>query len=290
MVSAQFTTAQPKNNTYQSLLQLTKELRQLEKTSFPNGVPDYRSKTIAKVQQLLAQIRTNHAKIDTAGWILGQKVDYVLLLSEMNALDYNCRILKPWVRDPSFYAILFGEQSDVPAHEGPTSFAYIDLWKYNYPLDSEDDKKLTEQLKIIPPLCQQAKINLTGNARDLWSAGIEDIKAQISLLNNLSAKTKGNSKELNDAITHAKIADERFITWLEKKLPHKNGLSGIGKENYTWHLRHVLMVPFSWEEEVTLLNRELTRAYSSLQLERERNRNLPELKAFSNPTEFNEGN
>jgi hypothetical protein len=47
------------------------------------------------------------------------------------------------------------------------------------------------------------------------------------------------------------------------------------------------MVPFSWEDEVTLLNRELTRAYASLQLERERNRNLPELKAFSSIAEFN---
>ena len=48
------------------------------------------------------------------------------------------------------------------------------------------------------------------------------------------------------------------------------------------------MTPLSWEEEVTLLKRELTRAYSSLQLERERNKNLPLLKAFSNVEEFNQ--
>jgi hypothetical protein len=211
----------------------------------------------------------------------------VLLLAEMNALDYNCRILKPWVRDPSFYAILFAEQSDVPAHEGPTSFAAIDLWEYNYPLSTEDDKKLTAQLKVIPPLYEQAKINLTGNARDLWSAGIDDMKGQITLLDSLSAKTSNNSKELKQAIANAKTSALSFIDWLEKKLPFKNGPSGIGKENYTWHLRNVLMVPFSWEEEFTLLNRELTRAYASLALERERNRNIPELNAYSNEQEYN---
>jgi hypothetical protein len=277
------------SKTYESLLQLTKELRQLERTSLSNGVPDYSSKTIAKIQQSLIQIKNKHAKIDTSAWPLEQRVDYVLLLSEMNALDFNCRILKPWVRDPSFYAICFGEQSDVPAHEGPTSFAAIDLWNYNYPLSDADDKKLSAQLKVIPPLYEQAKINLTGNARDLWSAGIEDIKGQITLLDDLSAKATNNSNDLKQAVTNAKSAALKFIDWLEKKLPSKNGPSGIGKEYYTWHLRNVMLVPLSWEDEVTLLNRELTRAYASLQLEREHNRNLPELKAYTTEQEYNEG-
>lgn len=277
------------NKTYELLLQLTKELRQLERTSLPNGVPDYRSQTIAKVQQSLLQIKSKHAKIDTAAWPLEQKVDYVLLMAEMNALDYNCRILKPWVRDPSFYAILFGEQSDVPAHEGPTSFAMIDIWNYSFPLSAEDDKKLTAQLSVIPPLYEQAKINLTGNARDLWSAGISDMKDQLLLLDELATKTTNSSSDLKQAIVNAKNAAVKFIDWLEKKLPSKNGPSGIGKENYTWHLRNVLMVPFSWEEEVTLLNRELTRCYASLQLERERNKNIPELKAYANEQEYHDG-
>lgn len=274
------------DKTYQSLLQLTKDVRQTERTSLPNAVPDYRRQTIVKIQQALAQYRLRYVKIDTSLWSLEQKVDYVLLRAEMNALDYHCRILKPWVRDPSFYAIIFDEQSDTPEHEGPTSFAAVELWNYHFPLSSEEEIKLTAQLKIIPPLYEQAKINLTGNARDLWSAGIDDMKYQVILLNDLAAKTSSNSQSLKNAILNAKIAAEKFISWLEKELPKKNGPSGIGKENYTWHLRNVLMVPFSWEEEVTLLSRELTRAYASLQLERERNRHLPELKPISGVEEF----
>ncbi|MEO7444765.1 MAG: hypothetical protein ABIU55_04655, partial [Ferruginibacter sp.] len=140
------------------------------------------------MQQTLLQYKNRLSNIDTASWMLEQKVDYVLLRAEMNALDYNCRILKPWVRDPAFYAIIFGEQSDTPDHEGPTSFAAIELWNYNFPLSAGDGKKLTAELKIIPPLYEQAKINLTGNARDLWSAGIEDIKAQVEQLDELEKK------------------------------------------------------------------------------------------------------
>jgi hypothetical protein len=42
----------------------------------------------------------------------------------------------------------------------------------------------------------------------------------------------------------------------------------------------------SWEDEVTLLKRELARAHASLRLEEQRNRGLPQLKAISSPGEY----
>ena len=208
----------PKTNTYPSLLQLCKELRLLERTSLPSGVPDYRSQTILKIQQTLLQYKARHANIDTIGWSTEQRIDYVLLLAEMNAVDYNCRILKPWVRDPAFYAIIFNEQSDTPEHEGPTSFAAIELWKYSYPLSTEAETQLTAQLKIIPPLYEQAKINLTGNAKDLWNAGIGNVKDQIMMLDELEKKTTNNSTALKNAIAKSKEA----ILKQKEILPVKN--------------------------------------------------------------------
>ena len=46
------------------------------------------------------------------------------------------------------------------------------------------------------------------------------------------------------------------------------------------------MLPFSWEDEVSLLQRELDRAWSSLKLEEQRNKDLPKLQAASTPEEF----
>jgi hypothetical protein len=278
--------AQIKTNTYPSLLQLCKELRSLERTSLPNGIPDYRKETIVKIQQTLAQYKTRHAKMDTTGWSTEQRVDYVLLLAEMNALDYNCRILQPWVRDPAFYAIVWNEESDTPDHEGPNSFAAIELWKYNFPLSDADAAKLTAELNIIPSLYEQAKINLTGNAKDLWTAGIGNIKDQVTMLDELASKTANNSSELKNANTAAKNASLQLIAWLQKQLPLKTGPSGIGKENYNWYLKNVLLVSLTWDDEVMLLKRELTRAYASLQLERERNKNLPELTPFSTVEQY----
>lgn len=271
---------------YKDLEQLLEELKVLEKPQLPNNVPDYTSETMTSCGKKLAALRGRLARIDTSGWSTSQKVDYVLFQAEMNGLDFHLRILRPWARDPAFYALVWNEQSDTPSHEGPTSHALIDLWTYTYPLSAEDADRLASQLRIIPPLLEQAKTNLTGNAKDLWIAGIQNLRDQASELDALAKKAGDTDDDFKDALSKAKNATDKFADWLEKKAPSKTGPSGIGKENYTWHLRHVLLVPLSWEEEVTLLRRELDRAYAMLSLERHHNRKLPPLKPISSPEEF----
>ena len=84
----------------------------------------------------------------------------------------------------------------------------------------------------------------------------------------------------------AKNSTFEFRVWLEEQSPNKSGPSGIGKENYTWYQQNVHLLPFSWEDEVSLLQRELDRAWSSLKLEEQRNKDLPKLQAASTPEEF----
>ena len=51
----------------------------------------------------------------------------------MNGLDFDLRVRQPWARDPSFYATVFGERSDVPQHEGVTAAPSIDLFVLSLP-------------------------------------------------------------------------------------------------------------------------------------------------------------
>ncbi len=88
------------------------------------------------------------------------------------------------------------------------------------------------------------------------------------------------------AITQAIEATAGFVIWLEAEASLKTGPSGIGKENYTWHLQNVHLIPMTWEDEVQLLKRELSRAHAALKLEEQRNRNLPPLSEISSPEEF----
>jgi uncharacterized protein (DUF885 family) len=271
---------------YNDLGSLFAEWRSFEQPPMRDGAPDYTAATLKKKQAGLKALQTRLDAIDPSRWPVDQQVDYDIVRAEMNGLDFNLRVLRPWERDPAFYVSLWTAQSDTPAHEGPAHHALIELWAYQFPLTPADQDRLADQLRGIAPLLAQARINLTGNARDLWMAGIGTVRQQAKDLEALEQATAGSQKDLRQAIGEAREATARFITWLETQGPAKTGPSGIGKEHYTWNLRHVHLVPLSWEEEVTLLKRELARAHAGLKLEEQRNRQLPPMRVITSEEEF----
>ena len=274
-------------NSYQALVELFQEWREFERPPMRDGAPDYTSERFEAAYEELAGYVGRLNAIDTAGWPAEQKVDWHIVRAEMNGFDFNHRVLRPWVRDPAFYQSIWTYRSDVPAHEGPTHHAVLEFWTYSFPLADDEEQRMIGELAVIPPLMRQAQRNLTGNARDLWIAGIRNIRAQRGHLDSILENVGGDaSGDLTEAIRAAQVATDDLVAWLEAEAPSRTGPSGIGKENYTWYQRNVHYVPLSWEEEVSLLQRELDRAWSSLKLEEHRNRDLPPLVAASTPEEY----
>ena len=270
-----------------SLENIFTEWRSFEKPPKYRGAPDYRKKTFDSRMIEFEQLRKRLNEVDKASLDTESQVDWTLIWAEMNGFEFNYNILKPWERDPAFYKSLWMNRSDVPAHEGPTHHMVVEVWQYDFPLSRQQSKKLTNELSIIPEFNQQAKTNLTGNARDLWIAGIRDIDTQV--LNLELLKNFPGVKEHKDLIL---IIDESISStkslskWLKDESKNKTGPSGIGKDNYTWYQKNVHLVPLSWDDEVMLLKRELARAWSSLKLEEHKNRNLPKLTSASNQEEY----
>jgi len=272
---------------YDDLLQLFAEWREFERPPSLEGAPDYTAETFDARYAGFQDYRVNLDGIDVHEWPVEQQVDWHIVRAEMNGFDFNYRILKPWARDPAFYQSIWLYKSDVPAHEGPTHHAVTELWTYEFPLSDSEEQRLISDLQVIPPLLQQAQRNLTGNARDLWVAGIRNISDQSRDLSRLLADVQDTaSDDLIAAITAARAATDELVVWLEDEAVNKTGPSGVGKENYTWYAKNVHLVPLTWEDEVRLLKRELNRAWSTLKLEEHRNRNLPPLAAASTPEEY----
>jgi hypothetical protein len=283
---------------YQSLVELWKKWRQFEPPVIASCVPDYSAAAMSQRAPLLAGFQRQLTAIDSSGWSVAQLGDKKLVAAEMNGMDFELRVLKPWARDPSFYANVHGEDSDVPAHEGPSIHPAIDLQSYKYPLSKADQKNLTCLLGAIPALLEQAKVNLRdSNARDLWLYGGRAFREQSKTLaayaaGKLEMRTlegtkladmTGVEQTLIDAIGKARAATDAFRAWIEVEAPKKTGPSGVGKENYDWYARNVHLVSYGWDEQVTLLRRELDRARAALALEEFRNRGLPPLEPVNDP-------
>ncbi|TKD67234.1 hypothetical protein [Flavobacterium sp. ASW18X] len=285
--SKKTTPIQITTNDYQDLVILFKEWRRFEAPPMHEGAPDYRKATFTERMPTFNQLRARHAAIDTTGWSIPNKVDWMVVWAEMNGFDFNQRVLKPWERDPAFYKTIWTAKSDVPAHEGPTHHGTLELWTYTFPLSDAARTKMLKELAVIPSLNAQAKTNLTGNARDLWVTGIRDIKTQSEVLENMKSAAGVRADEaLMAAIEKAQTATNQLVAWLEAQSDKKTGPSGIGKENYTWYMQNVHLVPLTWEDEVMILKRELARAWSALKLEEHRNRKLPQLIAADSPKSY----
>lgn len=272
---------------YDDLIVLFKEWREFQKPKIINGIPDYTAKAMAKQYDQLAEYQRRLAAFDITDWPIPHQVDYHLVRAEMNGMDFDHRVRRPWARMPAFYTMVWPSQSDVPAREGPVLYGTIELWQYDFPLTAEAAARLTTRMRTIPRILEQAKVNLIGNAGDLWTGGIRAMKMQSQDLNSLAQQIDVRHNGLLAAIQDARQATDNFISWLESEAPSKTEPSGVGKENYNWYLKNVYLLPHTWDEEVTIMQSEMARANATLALEEHHNRKLPPTTEIASAEEYN---
>ncbi|MBX7187821.1 MAG: DUF885 domain-containing protein [Vicinamibacteria bacterium] len=274
-------------NTHPQLVSLFKEWRDFQKPPVVGGVPDYTAAAMAKQQTALAQIwKPRLAAFDTSAWTLAERNDYRIVEAEMNGLDFDHRVLRPWANDPSFYVMAFDSESDVPAREGPVHLAATELWKYTPPLAAADAAALQARLAVIPRVLEQARVNLVGDIRDLWRLGIRNAASQKRLFEEFAKSARSAHPGLAEEAARAAAAFDAFGAWLSERLPAKKGKAGIGALNYDWYMKHVHLSPYSFADEVLLMERELSRARAYLALAEHENKNLPPLSPIESAEEF----
>jgi len=225
----------------------------------------------------LDKLRGRLAAFDTSSWPIPQRVDYLLVRAEMNGLDFEHRVIRPWSRDPGFYNVVNFEFA-------PQMYDALVIPKL--PLSGEYIPRFRQKLRAIPKILDQARSNLVEDARDLWFLGVRVKKNEEALLAKLSDNLAKHHPDLVQDASLARMAVEDFRLWLEEKLAGMTAASGIGVDNYDWYMKNVLLVPHSWHELVTMVDRELQRATAFLKLEENRNRRLPQLVPIATEEEF----
>lgn len=273
-------------DSYDDLVDFFEAWREFRVPPRLDGVPDFSRTAVASQWSSFPAWRDALESFDIESWQIPQQVDWHLVRAEMNGLQFDHEVLKPWERDPAFYVYFYPDPTDVPSREGPMIEGSLEVYYYAYPLSDEDASHVESGLRTMPALYESARINLTGNARDLWVKGIESIREQSSALEDYGNRLAVDRPDIREAATAAKRASDDFTDWLVSKADSKTGPSGVGKQNITWALQNIHYIPLTWEEEVLLVKRELARAHTSLRLEENRNRDLPELDRISSSEEY----
>jgi len=250
------------------------------------GVPDYTESAMAAQHSALTDWYDRLAAFDTTGWSVSEQIDWYLIWIEMNGLDFAHRVTRPWTNDPAFYVWYYPSPTDVPEREGPNIHGAIELPRYAWPLSEEDATTIAARLTRTDAVYRQARENLTGTGHDFWKTSQRSMEGQHDDLIQLASEVESLHPTLAQAAREAARVTLAYRDWIGNQLPGKNGPSGIGRQNYTWNQRHVHLLPYSWEDQVTLMKRELVRAHTSLRLEENRNRALPRLTHMQTHEEY----
>jgi uncharacterized protein (DUF885 family) len=202
----------------------------------------------AYIHDLLERVRT----ADIASWGKEDKIDAILLRSQLEAPDFDNRILKSTSTNPLVYT---GQASD----------AIFSLIKKDYDTPTNRARSATKRLEKIPAMLEQSKQNLTQPVRLYAQWAIESARNIDPLYKDslMTVVDRGLTPAEHDALFKARdgaiAAMHAYADWLEKRLPSMTEWKPIGLENYEYMLHRILLLPFTAHDVAHLGDVELAR-------------------------------
>ena len=254
--------------TYENLVSFFKEYREFVIPKERDGIPDYSEEAMKTQHAELKQYQQRLASMEISAWTVAEQVDYHIVRAEMNGLDFNHRIIKPWSRDPGFYCTF-------PRFE-ETMRGAVNI-PGELPLEKEQLETLQASIRKLPPILVQARENLTETAADFARLATRMKQREHDAWNSFADKAAEHHPELAEDVKAVVGAIDDFSAWLkdnqEKFLPN----AGVGEENWNWFMKNVYLFPYTWQETHAIVQRELERAETCMRLEEHHNQDLPEL-------------
>jgi hypothetical protein len=252
-------------------------LLEFRRAEMVDGVPDYSEAAIDARREAVESLRNNFAQIDTAGWTVSQQVDHMLVWAQLNAADFDLRVVRAWARDPGVAVDLVRRA------------AYVDVSS-----PEADLERAAERLAVVPRVLAAARGWLTQASGELAGMAARQLSTSegvnqgeprravppagvMGWYEDLLGRARTDAPDLVPAVEAALEAVRGYHTWLVDNRDAMDEPAWVGHENYNWYLRNVLLMPYTADDLRTVATRELDRTRTFLAIERYRNRDLPEI-------------
>jgi uncharacterized protein (DUF885 family) len=181
-----------------------------------------------------------------------ERVDYLLIRAELEGDWWDRAVLRGLQRNPSIY-------------EGECSNGIFSIVKRKYADDEVRIRDAIARLRACPRVLDQGRVNLTQVVREFAEIASEDIRDGDSLyttsLDEVAADTSpATRRDLARAQALALSALHAYRAWLDSHMTSFSaGGFAVGRKQYDWYLRRVLLLPFDSSEVATIGRLELAR-------------------------------
>ena len=235
-------------------------------------MPNYSPEAVKNYKKKYKEFKNRLAEIPKTNWTRSDSVDYLLLRSAVERINWELNILKLPESHPEFYV-------------QQTIGSIFDLLYISTPFTPQRAKNLLARLNAIPKTVADAKKNLTSPIKPFAKVALSMLKDIRKKLN----KTADELEKLNPGLwksrLHKLTADasralESYSSWLKKRLPNMTEKFNVGRDNYIYFLKNIALVPYSPEELLRMGRQEWNRAVAFDTYEKLRNKNIPEDKIF----------
>ncbi len=269
---------------YQALVALNEEFLEYREPARADGFPDFSREAMEAQQRRLRGFFDRLEAIDPTGWEIREKIDYLLVRAQLNKLDFEHRVLRPWARDPGVYV------------SAAQRVAFQEL-----PVSGDELAGFERRLQTVPAFLDQARGNLTEGAGEFCRTALRDLQQHdgvghghpyrevppegtIGWYRNLIERLQKHHPDLVPTAEGALAAITGFRDWLKDS--GMDAPAGIGREHYDWYLANVLYMPFTTEDVATIGDRELQRAWAFLALEHNKNHDVPALEPAASAEDY----
>ena len=274
------------DDNWDRLVQLHEHFMALRDAGKKDLAHDFSPPAIRSRAAQLGELHSRLQAISPTGWPVARQVDWVLVRTELNDLDFRYRVIRPWARDPSFYLDFF---RTLPFTDVPVAG------------DKLNDFRI--QIRSIPALLGQARTNLTEAGGDLTDIAIfhlvhydgvgqgepiRDVPPEgiVGWFEDLQSRVRKQQPDLASDVQQALRSIREYHNWLVANRTKFNYPSAIGIPEYNWYIKHVRLMPYRADDLRVIADEEASRAWTFLKIAQNANRNLPELQLATTKQEY----
>ena len=272
--------------TPQDLLALAREFREWRRA--PSGLaPDYGA-VVATLRKDLPTFQRRLEALRRDDWPVSTKVDFLVVRSELNEIDFDLRVMRPWSRNPHYYV-----EEAVAAARRPVGGRYQMGPGVTVPYDVKRAEAIIAGLERAPKIVEQAKRMLTEPVGEMGDAALEvltDIRPAFQEFGRVVSPhvPESHRARLVAAAEAAGAALAGYRDWITSNRARMTAPYAIGRPAFDWYVRHVLMLPYDGDQLLMQAQQERDRGWAFLAMERQKNRRLPALSPAPTNARYSE--